>query len=128
MPSSSLRVALAALTLNLVPACIVVHDDGGADDATASRHDYDVQICRQAHATFLSWGCPTNAHFDCPAHVDLWDRAGCLEEDIAWWECIDAWSSDQCARGCDFVTPTDCLMRYCADHPEAPACASPGAP
>lgn len=128
MPTTLRRLARLALIVNLVPACIVVREDGSADDASTSRHDYDVQICRQAHATFLAWGCPTNAHFDCPAHVDVWERAGCLEEDIAWWECIDAWSSDQCARGCDYVTPTDCIMRYCADHPEDPACGSPGGP
>ncbi|MCE9575093.1 MAG: hypothetical protein K8W52_18220 [Deltaproteobacteria bacterium] len=122
---------LAAAAVSVLASCIVVHDGGGGgggdggDAAAQSPLDHDIQICRQAHRTFIEAGCPTNASYDCVANAEVKDRAGCLDEDIAWWECIDAWSSDQCARGCDPYPSVDCMMAYCGAHPADPACTGP---
>jgi hypothetical protein len=113
------RTLLLALALSLA-SCAA--EDGDDDTDTTAEHDLD--LCQQAEDRVLEAGCGSSDDY-CADHVALYERAGCLEEDIAWYECIINWSGDVCEHSCDYETPLACLETYCTANPADPDCSTP---
>jgi hypothetical protein len=125
---AGMRHALLAV---LLAACGATDDDDpmtGDDEpgglTAAEEHEL---VCRDACEARAALGCPCDGGPDmCAAETALQERAGCLAESQAWFECIG--SAAECEDDCDWQPSLDCLIDYCMDHPEDPDCPGPPPP